>query len=484
MAKAAIVLGAALLFSATSSWWGDDVGAAVVWHTTGVVSALTMWVGVALRPGRRLGWALIAAGLTAWVLGDITWDVLAWDDELPDVSLVDLWYHLGYLGFFAGLVALLLVSTESVNREALIDGSVLALATAMVVWAAIIEPATEPGSALTQVVTVGYPTWAAVLLATLAWMRFHPRRNRLESGVGVLAVAVLILVVLEPISAWYSSFEPAIELESEMDRLFQLAFALMALAPFATGEKSHQPDRHRLHPLRIAMLGAALTAGPAVLVIAYEAQAVAAIGSILISLLVLTRFVLLTRERERSRAELAHLATHDAMTGLANRGLLLDALEQAVADGSAPHRGRAVGVLYIDVDKFKSVNDTYGHDAGDDLLIEVSERIRRSVRPGDIAARFGGDEFVVLCTDISGAQEAVTVAQRVRNRLDEPVMVGAELLTVSISVGVAVASPTTTDAATLLGWADAAMYRAKRAGRNGIGVHDGPTAGETVVSPV
>ena len=483
MAKAAIVLAAAFLFSMTSSAWGDDIGGTVVWHTVNVVAALVMWFGVARRPGARRGWVLIALGLSAWVAGDITWDVLAWNEELPDVSLVDAWYHVGYLGFFAGLVVLLLGATQSVNREALIDGSVLALATAMVLWISIIEPSTEPGSAFSQIVAVGYPTWAAILLATIAWMRFHPRRTRLDAGVNLLTAAVFILVVLEPLSAWYYYYEPAIEFENAMDRAFQFAFCLMALAAYQTDEQAHRPDVHRLHPLRVAMLGVSLTAGPAVLVIAYDAQAVAAIGSILISLLVLVRFVMLTRERERSQAELAHLATHDAMTGLANRGLLLGALEEAMC-ASAQRGDRAVGVLYIDVDKFKAVNDTYGHDAGDALLIEISERIRKSIRPGDIAARFGGDEFVVLCRRLPRTADAVAVAQRIRGLLDDPIGVGPTEVSVQVSIGIAVVSPGTIDAQALLGRADAAMYGAKREGSTGIVVHSDSPSGEPMVAPV
>lgn len=476
-------LAAAFLISATSSWWGEDIASTVVWHTVGVVAALVMWVGVALRRERRVGWALISAGLTAWVIGDITWDVLTWNEELPDVSVVDAWYLLGYLGFFAGLVTLLLAATGSLGREALIDGSVLALAVAMVVWVTIIEPSTEPGSALTQLVTVAYPTWAAILLATLAWMRFHPGRTRLDPGVTLLAAAVCLLVLLEPLSAWYYYYyyEPAIELESDIDRSFQLAFCLMALATFQRGDRAHRPDRHRLHPLRVAMLGASLAAGPTILVVAYDAQAVAAVGSVLISLLVLARFVLLTRERERSQAELAHLATHDAMTGLANRGLLLEALDHAVGE-SAARGDRAVGVLYIDVDRFEAINDTHGHDAGDRLLIEIAERIRASVRPGDIAARFGGDEFVVLCRHVAKPQDAVTVAQRLRNRLDEPIDIGSESLIARISVGVAVAPPRQVKAHTLLAWADAAMYEAKRAGTTGIAVHAEPMPDRSVAA--
>ena len=313
-------------------------------------------------------------------------------------------------------------------------------------------------------------------------MRFHPGRTRLDPGVSLLAAAVFLLIVLEPLSTWYYLYEPSIDLEPAIDRSFQVSFCLMALATFRRGEQLHRPETHRLHPLRVAMLGASLATGPTILVIAYDAEAVAAVGSILISLLVLARFVMLTRERERSQAELAHLATHDAMTGLANRGLLLESLEHAVGE-SAARGDNAVGVLYVDVDDFKSVNDTHGHHAGDRLLIEIAERIRQSVRPGDIAARFGGDEFVVLCREVVELQDAVNVAQRLRTRLDEPIDIGSTSVVARISVGVAVAPPQEVKAHTLLAWADAAMYEAKRDASTGIAVHTEPAATEAIGAP-
>ena len=162
--------------------------------------------------------------------------------------------------------------------------------------------------------------------------------------------------------------------------------------------------------------------------------------------------------RKRAEAELAHQATHDPLTGLPNRTLLFDRLEQALR--RAVRSPGAVAVLFVDLDRFKVVNDSLGHDRGDELLVAVAERIRACLRPGDTVARFGGDEFVVLCEGLSEGDDAVGVAKRLKQALVEPVDAGGQEIYVSASVGVAVAREGTT-ARELLRDADAAMYDAK-----------------------
>lgn len=166
---------------------------------------------------------------------------------------------------------------------------------------------------------------------------------------------------------------------------------------------------------------------------------------------------MLTRARER----LAYLGQHDALTGLANRHLfdrlLADALDRAEA------AGKPVAVLFVDLDRFKDVNDRLGHSAGDDLLRQAAERLHAAIRASDVAARVGGDEFVVLCEDIT-PQQARQVADRVASAFTDPFPLGDEAVTVTASVGLEISRPGM-DARRLVGNADEAMYRAKRAGR-------------------
>ena len=173
-------------------------------------------------------------------------------------------------------------------------------------------------------------------------------------------------------------------------------------------------------------------------------------------------------ERAAAEALLRHRALHDDLTGLPNRTLLLDRLEHALAR----RESGALAVLFVDLDDFKSVNDTLGHQVGDRLLRDIAPRITRAVRPADTVARFGGDEFVILCEDLTGHGDALRVAGRVRASFDEPFDVGGSPRQITGSIGVAVTLDGSADATALIRDADAALYRAKDQGRGWIETHD------------
>ncbi len=182
---------------------------------------------------------------------------------------------------------------------------------------------------------------------------------------------------------------------------------------------------------------------------------------------------------ETARSEAAHRATHDPLTGLANRDLFLDQLERALAFGA--RYGRKTGILFVDLDGFKEINDTLGHARGDALLQAVSRRLLECVRRSDAVARLGGDEFVVLLPDVTSRRDISAVRDTIIECLRAPVDVGAEqLVRIDASVGGAM-SPLDGDTAhELMHTADADMYREKyerRRGRLLTPVHGMPTAG-------
>ena len=168
-------------------------------------------------------------------------------------------------------------------------------------------------------------------------------------------------------------------------------------------------------------------------------------------------------ERVEVAAQLEERAFHDELTGLPNRALLLDRLQDALHRAS--RHQRSVGVLFLDLDRFKVVNDSLGHGAGDDLLREVARRLERTVRPGDTVARLGGDEFVVVIGDMLRHIDALTAAERIRRALARPVELGAESTVVTTSIGINIAHGDETPG-DLLRDADTAMYRAKEEGRD------------------
>ena len=168
-------------------------------------------------------------------------------------------------------------------------------------------------------------------------------------------------------------------------------------------------------------------------------------------------------DRVRLVDELAHQAFHDSLTGLANRALLRDRLEQAVA--RSRRNASAVTVLFCDLDGFKMINDTLGHDAGDLLLVEVARRLEANLREGDTAARVGGDEFAIVLDDMP-AEETRVLAQRLLDVLREPIMINGREVFVPASIGVADNRVDALDGDELLCRSDIAMYAAKSRGRN------------------
>ena len=179
-------------------------------------------------------------------------------------------------------------------------------------------------------------------------------------------------------------------------------------------------------------------------------------------------------QRKLAEQEMRHLASHDSLTGLANRALFGDRLEQALL--RAKRDENMLAVLYFDLDKFKPVNDTYGHGTGDQLLVQVSRRVRGSLRKSDTLARLGGDEFAVLLPTCASTADAMNVAANILRLLNTPFMIDGITLNISGSVGVAVHPDCGPDAARLVHCADQAMYAAKQQGRNQVALSNGDAA--------
>jgi diguanylate cyclase (GGDEF)-like protein len=170
-------------------------------------------------------------------------------------------------------------------------------------------------------------------------------------------------------------------------------------------------------------------------------------------------------ERRLSEQRMQQMATHDALTGLANRTLLSDRLNQALA--SAQRSEHTIAVLFIDLDHFKQINDTLGHDVGDAALCQIADKISLLLRKSDTLCRLGGDEFVLLLPAVSHTNDATLVAEKIIASLAEPIMVSGHQFAITPSIGISSYPAHGTDAETLLKNADIAMYRAKESGRNG-----------------
>ena len=232
----------------------------------------------------------------------------------------------------------------------------------------------------------------------------------------------------------------------------------------------HRPAFHRAFRATVAELGTRTieyAVGPPGDELWFEATFVPEVGAdgTVESVLLVTRD---QTDRRRQEAELAHRATHDTLTGLPNRALLLAVLGQA-ADALTTLPG-GLALLFLDLDRFKAVNDSLGHGVGDRLLCRVADRLAIVLRPGDVLARLGGDEFTVLLHDVD-TDGALAVADRLQDALRAPLDIDGTSFPVTVSIGV-VATEEPADAIDLLRWADAAMYRAKDLGRNRVCTFD------------
>lgn len=176
-------------------------------------------------------------------------------------------------------------------------------------------------------------------------------------------------------------------------------------------------------------------------------------------------------EKVESEEQVRRMAFFDQLTGLPNRFLLHDRFQQAVA--AAMRSGKKAGVMFIDLDKFKEVNDLLGHDVGDEVLRRVSARIAECLRKNDTLSRLGGDEFVAVLCDIEGSAEAGIIAARIIEAQAAPLAIGNRKVEAGLSIGIALHPDDGEDLETLLKNADTAMYSAKAAGRNGYRFHDG-----------
>jgi diguanylate cyclase (GGDEF)-like protein len=188
------------------------------------------------------------------------------------------------------------------------------------------------------------------------------------------------------------------------------------------------------------------------------------------------------RARRRFQEQLAYQAAHDGLTGLVNRSVFHERLNEALIRGRTT--GRDLAVLFIDLDLFKPVNDVFGHGAGDTLLVEVSARLRTVVRLADTVARMGGDEFAVLMEDLTDTSAAEMVADRVLNELIRPLQLGGHEVTIGASIGIAFSERCADQAEELVRDADLAMYQAKNSGGNCVAfAPDLEGSGDSVLQP-
>jgi len=438
---------------------------ALVYEAVGLSAVVAVLVGVRLRePTHPTPWYLLATGLALLILGDSIFNAndLIFDTD-PFPSIADVAYLGAYPFLCASVVLFVRQRLPGQDGGSFVDAVMLGVGGGIVSWVFLMEPyASDQGlSAVEQIVSIAYPAADVVLLVVVARLLFapgaRPRSFLLLFGGLLFTLAGDTGFAFETLRGTYGTPDP-----NDIFFLFgYLALGAAALHPSMVDLERRDLVRNHPGAWRLVLLaGAGLT--PAAFLVAQAVResldhaAVIIAGAVLVPCLALLRVHLLVRELER-------YAGLDPLTSLPNRSMLFDRIADALE--RARKASTYVAVLYLDLDRFKLINDVHGHAVGDDLLVAVSERLRTALRHGDTVARVGGDEFVVLCENLNGQQAALSAADRVSLALVDPVHVRGLSFTVSSSIGVAVGNGTEAPD-TLLNDADAAMYRAKEHGRN------------------
>ena len=470
----AIAIGAAALFALNASGPQSRL-VGLVEDAASAAAASALWVGALRTRGRgRSAWILLAVALTCWVIGDLIWDGYAFAGiDRPEVSFADAFYVAGYPLIGLGLFHL---GRERAGRdlyEGLLDGCVFAAAATMGVWQLLVVPtAHSTDSMFTSMVWSSYPLGDVLLIAGALWVVLTPGRRSTPTCLLLGAIiATFVVDVAYSYLPLVSTFDVA-----RLDPAYPVAYALLAAAslhPNRSELSAPGARGARMHPARFGMLAIALCTAPVVAFTgesdSWVTRVVITMLSVVVSAAAIARFAVAVRLHEQSQRSLSYKATHDDLTGVVNRHLLMDRIDHAL------QRGRdgcsSVAVLYLDLDRFKPVNDTLGHHVGDQVLVETARRIGSVVRPGDTIGRLGGDECVVVCEDVS-VGDAMRVADRLVEVAAAPHDIADLTLRISASVGVAYGHDGIGNADSLIAGADTAMYVAKRAGGDRSELYD------------
>ncbi len=459
----------ALLGANTSAqgWFYDVVGASAV-----VVALIGVHVN---KPERRLPWWLMAIGQASFVAGDFLWNYYEAIDVAPFPSMADVLYLAGYPFIAAGLFLLIRRRIGDGDRGGILDAAILTTAVAILSWTFFIQPMVAGADLdpLSLSISLAYPIMDLVLVGVA--MGLLTTSGARTPSFRLLGVSLLTLVVADQIYA-IQTLDGTYVSGSALDSMYLIAYILFGLSA-AHPSMVHLTDPQPvtvtwLGPVRLLCLALAMITGPILVWFGAGADrglTVVAFGTAVLSLLVLVRLAGLVRmldhdvaKRRALEEQLSYQAFHDPLTDLANRRRFVDQVEVALG---GRRRIGSLAALFIDIDDFKTVNDTLGHAAGDDLLEAVAARIRATVRDTDLAARLGGDEFGVLLTDVEDVASATLVARRLLEAVQAPLTIAAGSVEVGVSIGLALDTAAMVGVDDLLSDADVAMYQAKAMGK-------------------
>ncbi|MEM9562950.1 MAG: GNAT family N-acetyltransferase [Actinomycetota bacterium] len=441
----------------------------VLYNGVGFVSLVLLVVGVYRhRPKPMAPWVWFGAGLASFLTADVIYYVIelgAGEAGPPFPNIADAFYLSMYPLMIVGLTLMVQHVAPGRSRASFIDGAVVGIAMFGILWVLFVDDFFGSGTSLDALaVSLAYPVMDVALLAVAARLVVtvhlkHPPFAFIVTAIGSLAIADTgYQIYLQNGTFRTGLFIDAFWL------LFYVGFALAALHPTVARKPPEPEDMDRLTPVQLVIMFVATLSVPLVdLFWGNQQDRIVTIScSALLFLLILVRIFDLTRTIEQGKDRLRHDAEHDSLTGLANRVRFADRTRSALTAAEGRH---PVAVLFIDLDDFKTINDSLGHQAGDRLLAEVASRLDGVVRGGDTVARFGGDEFAVLLESAVDRRDAMNVARRALDVLGEPIDLGVRSVRAQASIGIALDLDGTSDVDSLMRNADVAMYLSKSRGK-------------------
>ena len=451
-----------------------------------VVVPLTARAALRSSGRARTAWWLLTAACASWGLGQLAW---TWTEEVLHVSPYPSLADVGFLAavplLLAGVLCYPAAELLALGRlRAVLDGGLVAASLLFVCFGTVLSDA-EPGSGqplASWLLAVVYPV-SDVIAASIVVAVLTRRSDRWSGPLPLIAAGVVAIAVADTAFAMTTATSSYLFVNLT-DVGWPVGFLLIGLASLRPADAPGAARAVRTGATRVRLLCPYVAIVPALVVVADRITDQEPISAFLGALagvavvLVLGRQMLVLLENGRltdgmrstvqvlrqREDELVHQAFHDPLTGLANRALLRDRLEHALSGRGAD----PVSLLFVDLDDFKTVNDSLGHDAGDRLLELVAERLRACVRPEDTVARLGGDEFAVLLgrTGAPAAPGAPNrLAERVLAGLESPFRIAGRDLRVQASLGLVPASRPGAAAEDVVQDADLAMYAAKAAGK-------------------
>jgi diguanylate cyclase (GGDEF)-like protein len=436
------------------------------------------------RPALRWPWWAISGAMALFLAGGALrfgfhtlGDITATRSLVPDLISLP-----GYALGAAGLLGFSRARDRGRQRHfgIILDAVIAALAILAVAWVYVIDPVLfhyHTPLAVRLVLTC-YPAMSIFLVVVTVRIAFSPEQNRVPSY-WFLLVAMMCMFAGDTLYM-FADADLIVVAGRLLDLPYGLAFVAagaMALHPSMralTEPAGHRPQAST--PGRIVLVAIALLV-PAIITLRHQSSSLQDRVALFVIIILLTvaavlRIIQALHIAERSEANLAYQAMHDSLTGLPNRRMmqahLTKALHQAAVDDTH------VALLFLDLDRFKLVNDTLGHTHGDELLVSVAKRLEEHVRPSDLVTRIGGDEFMIVLGEVVSVSQALDLANRLRFSLRAPFIVNELEFYVSASIGLAFASGDDPNASAevLVRDADTAMYQAKDAGRDAVAVFD------------